>query len=380
MKHLSPLLLFILPVSAGDIVPPPSTSGGWEWNISVGPSVRNIGSLKINAGSRSGDFILPSLVGESSLVPPPIGEEDEYGDRFYDNGYVRQDEGTSADGSTWYWGHDSAAQVQGDNLMFSASGTQSVVRDTTSDPRTGSFSKDSLSGFSPHVQVDLKSPHTLGGFRVGFSGSFDFTKVDQSLAFSDFSASQLRDNYRLDYTDMYSLGGVVPPSAPYAGSFGGPGPLIGNLPSTRIITPVLLSSDSAAFTNTVFASFDMDVSSLALGPTFSRSWGPLELALQSGLILNLYRWEGHQSEQLKGTNTAGTTTVARWSEKDSGTKFRTGVYAQADLGYDLTDLIGITAFTRFDTAGEFRAQVGPSIMKVDPGGLSAGFQIRYSLP
>lgn len=255
-----------------------------------------------------------------------------------------------------------------------------MLRGDVESPRGGAYSRDSLRGFSPHLQLDGKSPLSFGGFRVGFSAGFDFTQVDQSLAFSNFAATQFRDDYRLDYVDTYALDGVIPPLAPYNGTLEGNGPLIGNLPSNRTITPVLLFTDTASFSNQVIASIDMDVSSLALGPTLNRSWGPVDVALQAGVILNVYSWEARQSESLSGANSSGTSTLARWTEGDSGTKFRPGVYVQADVSYDVGNHWAIGSFLRLDSASEFRAQAGPSIFKVDPSGFSAGFQIRYQLP
>lgn len=381
MKVIPISLLIAAPCLAGDPKSPlESPRDGWEWTLSAGPAVRNVGTVKISSGYRSGGFFLPSLVGGDSLVLPAVGDEGQYDERFYDDGYVRQDAGTSVDGSTWFWGYDDAVQVRGDNLLYSATGSQSVLRDDFRAPAAGAYSKDSLRGFSPHVQFDARSPHRIAGFRVGFSAGFDFTQVDQSLAYSNFAASQFRDDYRLDLVDTYALGGVIPPLAPYQGSQAGPGPLIGNLPSSRVITPVLVFTDSAAFSNQVFSSIDMNVSSLALGPTFGRSMGPVELAFQAGVILNVYQWEARQSESLTGTGAGGSTTLARWAEEDTGTKFRPGVYLQADISYDVGNRFEIGGFARLDTASEFRAQAGPTIFKVDPSGFSAGFQVRYQLP
>jgi hypothetical protein len=48
----------------------------------------------------------------------------------------------------------------------------------------------------------------------------------------------LDPNTQETITDTYSLNGVVPPSAPYSGTFLGPGPLIPNAPFSRSITVV----------------------------------------------------------------------------------------------------------------------------------------------
>ncbi|MFC7338217.1 hypothetical protein ACFQY0_13565 [Haloferula chungangensis] len=380
MKQVFIFLLLATPAFGGDAKSPVSSGGNWQWTVSAGPAIRNIGTLKINSGYRSGGVIPPSFVGSSSLTEPNVGAESSTDDRFYNDGYVRQDAGTSTDGNTWYWGYDNAAQVQDKQLAYSATGYQSILRDSYSIPSFGASSRDSLRGFSPHIQVDARGPQKLWGFQLGFSGGFDFTHVDQSLAYSNYSGNQFRDDYRLDYVDSYDLNGVIPPLAPYFGTLGGPGPVIGNVPTSRSITPVLLFTDTASFSNQVWSSIDINVFSFTVGPTLTRSWGPLSMSLQGGLIFNIYDWDAQQGERLTGSNSSGTSTVANWAEGDSGTKFRPGLYGQADISYDVGNNWAIGCYFRVDTAAEFRAQAGPSTFKVDPSGYSAGFQLRYLLP
>jgi len=382
MNPLRPLIttfLLVSPAFAGDAKSPASSGGDWEFSLSAGPAVRTLGQVKINSGYRSGGFLLPSLVGPDSLTVPPVGDTDSYADRQYNDGYVRQDAGTSFDGTTWHWGYDNASQVQGDELVYQATGFQSIRSDATGAPNAGPASKDTLDGVAPHLQFDARSPYHLGPFRIGFSAGFDFMQADQSLAFSNFSASQTLENYRLDYEDRYDLDGVIPPLAPYAGSLGGPGPLIGNLPVIRTITPVLLSTDTGTFSNQVSSSIEIEAFSFTLGPTFSLRQGPLEFAVSGGVIVNLYDWRARQGETLDATTALGSSRVATWSESDSGTKFRPGLFAQTELSYAINEQVGIGGFVRLDAAGEFRAQAGPTVYKIDPYGVTAGFQVRFMI-
>ena len=367
------------PAIAGDAKSPAASGGDWEFSLSAGPAYRTLGQVKINSGYRSGGFLLPSLVGPGSLTVPPVGDTGSYADREYDDGYVRRDAGTSFDGTTWNWGYDSASQVQGDELVYHATGFQSIRGDTTGAPNAGPASKDTLDGIAPHLQFDARSPFRIGPFRIGFSAGFDFMKADQSLAFSNFSAGQTLENYRLDYEDRYDLDGVIPPLAPYAGSLAGPGPLIGNLPVIRTITPVLLSTDTGTFANQVSSSIEIQAFSFTLGPTFSLRQGPLEFAVSGGVIVNLYDWSARQGETLDATSAAGTSRVATWNESDSGTKVRPGLYAQTELSYAINEQVGIGGFLRLDAAGEFRAQAGPTVYKIDPYGVTAGFQVRLMI-
>ncbi len=379
LRSLPAALFALSPVFAGDAKSPATSGGDWEFSLSAGPAVRTLGQVKINSGYRSGGVLLPSLVGSDSLTVPPVGDATAYADREYADGYVRQDSGTSFDGTTWYWGYDDAAQIQGDRLVYRATGFQSIRGDVAGAPNAGPASKNTLDGVAPHLQFDARSPYHLGPFRIGFSAGMDFTRANQSLAFSNLSAGQTRDDYRLDYVDRYDLDGVIPPLAPYSGSLGGPGPLIGNLPVIRTITPVLISTETGSFSNQVNSSIEIEAFSFTLGPTFSLRQGPLEFSISGGVIVNLYDWSARQSESLNATTANGSTRFASWNESDAGTKVRPGLFAQAEISYAVTREIGIGGFLRLDAAGEFRAQAGPTIYKIDPYGVTAGLQVRFML-
>lgn len=382
MTPLRPIiatLFSVAPAFAGDAKSPAASGGDWEFSLSVGPAVRTLGQVKINSGYRSGGFLLPSLVGPNSLTVPPVGDTGGYADREYNHGYVRQDAGTSFDGATWNWGYDSALQVQGGQLVYQATGFQSIRSDTSGAPNAGPASKDTLDGVAPHLQFDARSPYRIGPFRIGLTAGFDFIKTDQSLAFSNFSAAQTLDNYRLDYEDRYDLDGVIPPLAPYAGSLIGPGPLIGNTPVIRTITPVLISTDTGTFRNQVSSSIEIDAFSFTLGPTFSFREGPFEFAVSGGVIVNLYDWSARQSESLDSTTAAGDSRVATWNESQSGTKVRPGLFAQAELDYAVNEEVGLGGFIRLDAAGEFRAQAGPTVYEIAPYGVTAGFLVRLMI-
>lgn len=357
-----------------------SEDGAWEWIVSAGPSIRSIGTLNADAGYRSKSVLVPSLVGGASQTLPPIGDTSSYADRVYNDGYVRQDAGTAADGSTWYWGYEENSQVQGNELVYSATGYQSTFHETYNIPHRGPSSRENLSGFAPHIQIEVRSPHRLGGLQVGFSGGLDFTRTDFDLSFSNYSGTQQRGDYRLDYEDRYALNGVIPPSGPYSGSLGGFGPLIDNLPASRSISPVLLLTDVASISNQVRTSLDLNVLSLTFGPSLSDRRGSFEFRIESGLILNIYDWNSRQTEQLDASGSSGTTKVAEWNETDSGTKFRPGLYAQTGVSYDVGDNCQIGGFMRLDTACEFRAKAGPTTFHIDPNGVTGGLMISWRLP
>ncbi len=384
--HLSALLLLpALPATAGDakfgLVGSGSASGGdWEFSLSAGPAYRQLGDVRISGGYRSAGLALPSLVGGNSLVTPPVGDANAVGDRTYNDGFVGQDAGTALDGDTWNWGYDNAGQVQGDQLVYSATGFQSVFSEVRGAPAGGPSRSRDLEGWAPHLQFDARSPHRLGPFRVGFTAGLDFVKTDGSLAFSNFSQSQTRQDFRLDYVDRYDLGGIIPPLAPYAGSVGGPGPIIPNVPASRDVTPVLTGTETGLYSNRVSSSFDLNALSLTLGPTLSLSHGRFDFAVSAGFSLNIYDWEARQDETLSATTAGGTATFATWSDRDHGVKFRPGLYLQGETAYQINDLVGIAGFARLDVAEDFTVGAGPTSYDIDPGGLTAGLMLRFALP
>jgi hypothetical protein len=87
-------------------------------------------------------------------------------DHFYDDGYVRVDATGNAGGQTWFWGYDTASQVQGDTIIF------------------------------------------------------------RSVSEGDTGTTTI--------IDIYQLGGIIPPPAPYHGTFDGPGSAISDLPSRMV--------------------------------------------------------------------------------------------------------------------------------------------------
>jgi hypothetical protein len=165
-------------------------------------------------------------------------------DRFYDDGYVRRDGGANSD-LTWFWGYNNNTQVPGDNtIQFHSS----------SSPGTG-VSEDN-SG-SPQQGLELSYNRYFG--KVGKRGSwgleagFNYNNVTISDS-SPVNSSVSR------LTDTYGLGGVIPPEAPYNGSFTGPGPLISALP-TRSFATIPGGAQVTGRRN-----FDADMFGLRLGP------------------------------------------------------------------------------------------------------------------
>jgi len=376
------LLLFTLTgqAMAGERISlaPDLSPRGWSVSsVSAGLSWRSIGKLSYRGRSRSQDFFLPSQIGGDSLTLPAIGEASLFGDRTYNNGFVNEDGSTATAGDTWFWGYDSAGQVNGDTLGFNATGSRSAYSDTRN--FTGNFSDDDrLRGISPQIDLVLTPPGTFGGPFDGLLVSFWHFSDDSSNAYSNFSANQNRDDFRLDFTDTYDVAPIQPIiGAPYAGSFSGPGPLLSNLPLDRERLDTLVGGATADFSNSIATSIDLDGYSMAFGPTMSGqivdnwSW-----QASAGFTLNVFQWSARETESLNvSLNGAPETVFQQWRDQNSGTDFRLGLYFKGDLIRDLPRDWFVKASLQAEMAESIEMEVGGSQYEFRPRGYAFGLAL-----
>jgi hypothetical protein len=155
-------------------------------------------------------------------VEEPVQPAQPWG--TFDNGFVRPHIGSAGgSGKTWNWGYDDNSQVQGGQL---------IMERLRGLPGPGSFSKDepALGG---EIVVGAEIARIEIGEREARIG------VEIGYGYNEFSVD---DNVGLSSTATltafpFDLDGVVPPRAPYKGTFRGPGPLIDLLPSaTNLFT------------------------------------------------------------------------------------------------------------------------------------------------
>jgi hypothetical protein len=194
------------------------------------------------------------------------------GEHFYDDGYVRVDAGNNVGGQTWFWGYDSAAQLNAGNLLLHSAPS----------PADGLTRREN----DPQYGFEVNWARYLGQF---YSGD---TPVAGGLEFS-FGLTELNFNQRAAVT-----GGVgvtedaypVPPAL---------APLIGFLPTPyrqdEFGAPNFYRfPDSPATRNTIAANatalenlkLDGRMYGLKLGPFFEVSLGRrLTFLLNGGLAL-----------------------------------------------------------------------------------------------
>ena len=358
-----------------------SSSRGWSIrSVSAGAAWRSLGSLDYRGSTRSQNLMVPSLIGGDLLTLPAIGTQGVIGNRVYNDGFVNVDGTGSIRGDTWFWGYDSAAQQQGDTLVFSATGNRSDFSQNYT--FAGDFNREeNLDVFSPQIDLLLEPPSHLRLPFDNFLVSFWAFSTDTNNQFSNFSGTQTREDYRLDFTDRYDISAITPLiGAPYTGTSGGPGPLISNLPFDRSEIDVLIGGDAATISNSVTTSLDLDGYSLALGPTWRGkinscwSW-----QASAGVSLNVFRWSASETETLNYSVLGGSTTQLRqWRTSNSGTDFRIGVYTKGEIIRQINDAWFIKGFAQAEMADSIEMEVGDSVYEFQPRGFALGLSAGFS--
>lgn len=382
-------LFFALAASAvaGDAKSPitaTASSGDWEFSLSAGAGLRHSGTYGFLGGSRSANVLIPSFVGDNSLVTPDFGTLSDYGPRTYQDGFVNVDSSTPIDGLTSHWGYENSGQVDvaADLIRFHATGFQSIRSDVRS-LSAAPFGREREISLAPVFQLDARYKREIAGIRPGFSMFFSCSPADINRNWSDFSLTQNRNDFRHDWTDAYHLGGLAGfiPSAPYSGAPDSPGFLLENLPGDRELISVLIGSENALITNQVSTKFHVDHSTLSFGPTIAHridsQWN-LEAGL--GLSLHWLRWSASQRERLS-VETGGTNTlIGEWRDTSSGNKVLAGLYLQFAVEWEPAhELWSIKGLLRSDVGQKFNKAIGPSSVYYDPDGLTAALLLTYPL-
>jgi hypothetical protein len=249
-------------------------------------------------------------------------------DRTYDNGYNRVDSSGNAGGLTWNWGYEHPTSVQGAGLSLQSSSApaNAAAEDCSDDPQHG---------FEIAYSREL---YRRGKWRAGAELAFGYTSL------TAYDSRTL--NTRVDrITDTFALGEVVPPLAPYHGTFEGPGPLISSSPDrVRSIIP----RDSIV---TGSRALEADIFMFRLGPYVEIPLSDkFSVFLNGGLALGFgdINFSYHETVTIAD---AGLVAPARRSA-GSQTEFLIGGYAGASVSYALSREFSLFAGAIFQAAGE----------------------------
>jgi hypothetical protein len=273
-------------------------------------------------------------------------------DRTYDDGFVRRDASGNQGGTTWNWGYQNASQLPGNDTVVLHASTSAAGLSSKADG-------------DPQLGMEVFYKRRLGqpDCNWGVAFAFGFTDLD------------IRDSRTLSgnasvITDAYSLGGITPPVAPYAGSFAGPGVLIGDSPNRLVAN---LTSEVVSGRRHI----DGSLYDFHLGPYYDWPFAKkLTLQLGGGLALGVVDSEFSFYEQV----TSAGSVVASSSGSSQNTDLLAGAYAEARLAYRLCARTDAFVGAQFQYLGNFKQRAAGKEAELDLGQtvfFLAGFQVRF---
>jgi hypothetical protein len=274
---------------------------------------------------RAGFNIRAKFSDNSSFTLPPGPGAGAALNHQYSDGFVNVDSSGNTGGKTWNWGYQNASQISGGDVLMHATGTTGGSEEKSDDPNLG---------------FDFNYIRDIGHYgwgQLGVKIAFGYTHV------------QISDNDPLSVgietaSDKYALNGVVPPAAPYSGSFSGPGPVLGSEPISRSIAMTGESAVSADH------SIDASLFDLRLGPSvniplskrFSFQGGG---GLALGLVDSDFTFaESNGHILVSGANTS--------------TGFVAGAYAEGGFAYRFSHGISVFTGAQFEYLGDFQQSDG----------------------
>lgn len=238
---------------------------------------------------------------------------------IYDDGFVANDVSGNVNGKTWNWGYLYNDQVVGDNLqMHTLDGS----------PRTGtsqSAEDDFSSGVSLTYGREFKR-WAVGKDKERFvilGADANFGTMEVNIPFNNSVAGSV-----LRTTRNFGLDGVVPPTAPYAGTFDGPGPVIDSTPNST-------TTDTAAAVSTLESRVRSLIYGLQLGPFIEVPlMNKFDLQVRAGVAM---MYSSADIEFVERTYIADVHTGGAplpLSATYSNGEFMFGYYAQALFAYE----------------------------------------------
>ncbi len=247
----------------------------------------------------------------------------------------------NAGGQTWNWGYDSSGQVSGNTIL---------MHRTTPPPGTtteaGTDLPDASLGFELAYDRELGS---YKQFRYGIEGAVNYMNI--SLHANSYIAGNVTRT-----TDAYSFAsGATPPTAPYQGTFNGPGFLIGSSPVSTTS-----SSDTAMITGS--QQLDADVWGVRAGPYLELPLDErVDLFLSGGLSLALLNTSASWTEAVA----FGSGGSASGSGNGSDTSVLWGGYLSANMSWELSKQLNVDVGVQYQYLGVYQKTLGGMSAELD---------------
>ncbi len=274
----------------------------------------------------------------------PVGRTTPDGNAYnYSDGYVLTDVSGNAGGQTWYWGYDNSSQISGNTIQMH----QTAVSGDVSSSDTTDLSNP---GWGGELIYD-RELGSRGKMHYGIESAVDYTSL--SLHASGYGTGDI-----IQKTDAYAFAsGTTPPSAPYQGTFNGPGFLIGSLPASSSSTVM------AGAANIITSQkLDADVWGMRLGPYLNLPVDErVKLSFSGGLVLALLNAKVSWTETVNING--GGTLSASGGGSDLGLLW--GAYLGANLSWQLSRCWGAEAGVQYQYLGVYRHSFSGSEVELD---------------
>jgi hypothetical protein len=256
----------------------------------------------------------------------------------YNDGYVNVDSSGNQGGQTWNWGYQNSSQIGGEGgaVVFHATGgTGGASKYVTDDPNAG---------LDLNYVRDI-THRTWGRFGIKIAFGYTPIAVRDHDPISGGSES---------IADTYLLPGVIAPTAPYSGSFSGPGTVIDSQPESRSVT---MGAAGGVITGT--HTVDASLYDLRLGPSFDFPLGKgFSIEAGGGVAVGLVDSDFKFSENTGAAVTTG-------DVHNSG--LRLGGYAEVGVAYRVCHSASIFTGAEFQCLGNFNQSVAGRTSRLDIG-------------
>ena len=362
----------------GIIVPTPEPSQG-RWTFGAGLSWRNIGAIDFRTGISR--LTIPRLYQPSNTPVPGIGPATGPADRLYDNGFIRPD--ARAIPRTTDYGYQTLDQIQGNTLVFNATGGEREDVDRATGAAETAWNEDRDWAVAPYLKLSYQND--LGdGWSVGPAIHLSFAEINGSRrGLNTILGREQRDTFDIAATDFYDITGLdLPRQVPYTGAPNIVAPLVPNGPTagSRLLTDTLRATDVVVWNDSIAESLEVDAWSISIGADAVYQYDERFYAsVGAGVALNMASWDAMRTDQLfQQINNGPPEVISSSSESDLGSSVLWGFYLQAAGGYSLNEDFSLELSLRYDHTEELSGEVGNSSFDVDLSGFSVGLGANYS--
>jgi hypothetical protein len=251
--------------------------------------------------------------------------------RTYEDGYNWVDSSGNGFGYTRYWGYDNASQVVGNSIVIHSTSLPGAVAQNRQD--------DPSPGFELTYARQLVH---RGRMRAGVETTFGYTALNINDS-HPLTASGMRINDAFALPPSSEGGFVVPPSAPYSGTYD-----LGPNGNAVISDSPVRTTEAIIETVQGRRRFSADIYGLKVGPYADFDLGRFTLGVSGGFVL------AYVNSDLKVSSTIFTD-VMQASQTDAGKhdEFLPGAYVAGNISYAITPSWSLFGSIQFQDAGKY---------------------------